>query len=167
MTELRLVPQTHSPNDHHPRSAGCNPKISERLTKLRSSPRYGRVDLLLIDELGYINLDRRGAELLFQVLTEREETQRHLHRDERTLLESRTSRKRWRQLDLAGAQYYVLPDYVIENPRKWSERYPKYHNQHPNRARLYAQPRRLANLPHRSHDYPDVNRDNNGASRNR
>lgn len=35
--------------------------------------RYGRVDLLLIDELGYINLDRRGAELLFQVLTEREE----------------------------------------------------------------------------------------------
>lgn len=35
--------------------------------------RYGRVDLLLIDELGYINLGRRGAELLFQVLTEREE----------------------------------------------------------------------------------------------
>ena len=35
--------------------------------------RYGRVDLLCIDELGYINLDRRGAELLFQVLTEREE----------------------------------------------------------------------------------------------
>lgn len=35
--------------------------------------RYGRVDLLLIDELGYMELDRRGAELLFQVLTEREE----------------------------------------------------------------------------------------------
>jgi DNA replication protein DnaC len=35
--------------------------------------RYGRVDLLCIDELGYIELDRRGAELLFQVLTEREE----------------------------------------------------------------------------------------------
>jgi DNA replication protein DnaC len=35
--------------------------------------RYGRVDLLLIDELGYLELDRRGAELLFQVLTEREE----------------------------------------------------------------------------------------------
>jgi DNA replication protein DnaC len=34
---------------------------------------YGRVDLLLIDELGYLELDRRGAELLFQVLTEREE----------------------------------------------------------------------------------------------
>jgi DNA replication protein DnaC len=30
--------------------------------------RYGRVD-----ELGYMELDRRGAELLFQVLTEREE----------------------------------------------------------------------------------------------
>src|SRR4051794_37602478 len=34
--------------------------------------RYGRVDLLCIDELGYMELDRRGAELLFQVLTERE-----------------------------------------------------------------------------------------------
>ena len=35
--------------------------------------RYGRVDLLIIDELGYMSLDTRGAELLFQVLTEREE----------------------------------------------------------------------------------------------
>ena len=35
--------------------------------------RYGRVDLLIRDELGYLELDRRGAELLFQVLTEREE----------------------------------------------------------------------------------------------
>src|SRR4051812_37487433 len=34
--------------------------------------RYGRVDLILVDELGYLKLDRRGAELLFQVLTERE-----------------------------------------------------------------------------------------------
>ncbi|MER6002562.1 ATP-binding protein [Nonomuraea angiospora] len=32
--------------------------------------RYGRVDLLCIDELGYMELDRHGAELLFQVLTE-------------------------------------------------------------------------------------------------
>jgi IstB-like ATP binding protein len=32
--------------------------------------RYGRVDLLCIDELGYMELDRRRAELLFQVLTE-------------------------------------------------------------------------------------------------
>jgi DNA replication protein DnaC len=35
--------------------------------------RYGRIDLLCLDELGYIELDRRGAELLFQVFTEREE----------------------------------------------------------------------------------------------
>ena len=35
--------------------------------------RYGRVDLLCIDELGYMELDKRGAEMLFQVLTEREE----------------------------------------------------------------------------------------------
>lgn len=31
------------------------------------------MDLLCIDELGYMQLDRLGAELLFQVLTEREE----------------------------------------------------------------------------------------------
>jgi len=35
--------------------------------------RYGRLDLLLLDELGYIRLDPRGAELLFQIITEREE----------------------------------------------------------------------------------------------
>jgi hypothetical protein len=35
--------------------------------------RYGRVELLCIDELGYMGLDRHRAELLFQVLTEREE----------------------------------------------------------------------------------------------
>jgi DNA replication protein DnaC len=39
----------------------------------RTISRYGRVDLLCIDELNYMELDRRGAELLFQVLTEREE----------------------------------------------------------------------------------------------
>jgi DNA replication protein DnaC len=39
----------------------------------RYAARYGRVDLLCIDELGNMELDRRGAELLFQVLTEREE----------------------------------------------------------------------------------------------
>ena len=35
--------------------------------------RYGRLDLLCLDEFGYVHLDPRGAELLFQVLTEREE----------------------------------------------------------------------------------------------
>ena len=35
--------------------------------------RYGRLDLLCLDELGYVQLDARGAELLFQILTEREE----------------------------------------------------------------------------------------------
>ena len=38
--------------------------------------RYGRLDLLCVDELGYVQLDARGAELLFQVLTEREEKPR-------------------------------------------------------------------------------------------
>jgi len=39
----------------------------------RTIARYGRVELLCLDELGYMELDKRGAELLFQVLTEREE----------------------------------------------------------------------------------------------
>ncbi|MEU6987904.1 IS21-like element helper ATPase IstB [Streptomyces sp. NPDC046324] len=43
----------------------------KQLTK--TIARYGRVDLLCIDELGSMELDRRGAELLFQVLTEGEE----------------------------------------------------------------------------------------------
>jgi DNA replication protein DnaC len=34
--------------------------------------RYGRLDLLLLDELGYVQVDPRGAEL-FQIITEREE----------------------------------------------------------------------------------------------
>jgi DNA replication protein DnaC len=39
----------------------------------RTVARYGRYDLLCLDELGYLHLDSRGAELLFQVLTDREE----------------------------------------------------------------------------------------------
>lgn len=35
--------------------------------------RYGRLDLLLLDELGYVQVDPRGAELLFQIITERDE----------------------------------------------------------------------------------------------
>jgi len=35
--------------------------------------RDGRLDLLCLDELGYVRIDRRGAELLFQIITEREE----------------------------------------------------------------------------------------------
>jgi DNA replication protein DnaC len=42
-----------------------------RLSRLVA--RYGRLNLLLLDELGYVALDSRGAELLFQIITEREE----------------------------------------------------------------------------------------------
>src|SRR5215213_9557932 len=35
--------------------------------------RYARLDLLCLDEIGYISLDPRGAELLFQIITAREE----------------------------------------------------------------------------------------------
>ena len=48
-------------------------EAADEMTLTKTIARYGRVDLLCIDELGYMELDRRGAELLFQVLTEREE----------------------------------------------------------------------------------------------
>lgn len=48
-------------------------EAADEKTLARTIARYGRVDLLMIDELGYMELDRQGAELLFQVLTEREE----------------------------------------------------------------------------------------------
>ena len=35
--------------------------------------RYGRLDILCLDELGYLQIGPRGAELLFQIITEREE----------------------------------------------------------------------------------------------
>jgi DNA replication protein DnaC len=35
--------------------------------------RYGRCDLLCLDEFGYLDLDAAGAKLLFQVFTDREE----------------------------------------------------------------------------------------------
>jgi DNA replication protein DnaC len=39
----------------------------------RTVARYARLDLLCLDELGYVRLDPRGSELLFQVITERDE----------------------------------------------------------------------------------------------
>ena len=48
-------------------------EASEANTVARVVGRYGRLDLLCLDELGYVRLDPRGAELLFQILTEREE----------------------------------------------------------------------------------------------
>ncbi|WP_435848876.1 IS21-like element helper ATPase IstB [Streptomyces lavendulae] len=35
--------------------------------------RYSKIDLLCLDKFGYLNLDRKGAKLLFQIFTEREE----------------------------------------------------------------------------------------------
>ena len=48
-------------------------EAADEMMLTKTIARYGRVDLLCVDELGYMQLDRRGAELLFQVLTEREE----------------------------------------------------------------------------------------------
>jgi DNA replication protein DnaC len=46
----------------------ANERVLSRLVA-----RYGRLDLLCLDELGYVQIDPRGAELLFQIITEREE----------------------------------------------------------------------------------------------
>jgi len=48
-------------------------EAADERTLSRVVGRYGRFDLLCLDELGYVHLDPRGAELLFQVITEREE----------------------------------------------------------------------------------------------
>jgi DNA replication protein DnaC len=48
-------------------------EAADELSLSRVVARYGRLDLLCLDELGYLHLDPRGAELLFQVITEREE----------------------------------------------------------------------------------------------
>ena len=48
-------------------------EAADERTLSRLVARYGRLDLLCIDEFGYVHLDPRGAELLFQILTEREE----------------------------------------------------------------------------------------------
>jgi DNA replication protein DnaC len=39
----------------------------------RTVNRYANLDLLCLDEVGYVHLDPRGAELLFQIITAREE----------------------------------------------------------------------------------------------
>ena len=48
--------------------------------------KYGRLDLLCFDALGYVHIDPRGAELLFQVITEREERALRRDRDQPALL---------------------------------------------------------------------------------
>lgn len=48
-------------------------EAADERTLTKTVARYGRIDLLCCDELGYLHLDPRGAELLFQVITEREE----------------------------------------------------------------------------------------------
>ncbi|MFD0474829.1 ATP-binding protein [Nonomuraea thailandensis] len=49
-------------------------EAADELVLNKTIARYGRVDLLCIDELGCLELDKRGADLLFHVLTDREET---------------------------------------------------------------------------------------------
>ena len=58
----------------HHRTAGQRPRRSRRRPRpVPSCRRYGRLVLLCLDLLGYVKIDPRGAELLFQIITEREE----------------------------------------------------------------------------------------------
>jgi DNA replication protein DnaC len=59
-----------------------------QLTKVLT--RYGRVDLLCLDEFGYLDLDKAGAKLLFQIFTDREATPRHRDRVQRPVLRMET-----------------------------------------------------------------------------
>jgi DNA replication protein DnaC len=48
-------------------------EASDERTLSKLVGRYGRLDLLCLDELGYVHVDDRGAELLFQIITDRDE----------------------------------------------------------------------------------------------
>ena len=57
-------------------AAGLANELAEAADERQSSrlvARYGRLDLLCLDEVGCVKLDARGAEFVFQILTEREE----------------------------------------------------------------------------------------------
>jgi DNA replication protein DnaC len=81
-SNLTLGTSRWAPRLRHICRVGCTPtaqlvnelvEAADEVTLTKTIARYGRVDLLCIDELGYMALDKRGAELLFQMLTEREE----------------------------------------------------------------------------------------------
>jgi len=66
-------------NNRSTRFATCYGLVNELIearqekTLQRLLQKYGRYDLLILDELGYIPFSKEGAELLFQVLAERYE----------------------------------------------------------------------------------------------
>ena len=89
--------------------------------------RYGRLDLLCLDELGYVQLDARGSELLFQILTEREEkasvavgqqppVQRMGHRHPRPPPRGRHRRPRHLQRPHPRDRHQQLPPPHHQNP---------------------------------------------------
>ena len=69
----RLRARPPGPLRHHRRPRQRARRSRRRPALSRVVGRYGRLDLLLLDELGYVQIDPRGAELLFQIITEREE----------------------------------------------------------------------------------------------
>lgn len=63
-------------NLRHPASSALVNEFAEADANRRLSSviaRYSKIGLLCLDEFGDLNLDRKGAKLLFQIFTEREE----------------------------------------------------------------------------------------------
>ena len=65
---------------HHEHQPQSSPSTTRRQRYLLTPgdaeqlvARYAALDLLVLDEVGYVRLDARGAELLFQIITAREE----------------------------------------------------------------------------------------------
>lgn len=55
------------------RFGSCLVRAADDTKLSRVVGRYARLDLLCLDDVGYVHIDPRGAGLLFQVITAREE----------------------------------------------------------------------------------------------
>ena len=105
----------------------------------RTIARYGRVDLLMIDELGYMDLDRRGAELLLP----------SPHRTRREKL----GRDRLQRVLLRLDQNLHRPQTLRCDRRPPHLRWQHHRNRHrllPPRPHEESPPKHLTLTPHRS-----------------
>ncbi|MBC2866364.1 ATP-binding protein [Streptomyces mexicanus] len=73
--ELPGVGAAAQPPDLPDRRRGISHRALHTAELTRLIAGYGCVDLLCLDESGYLDLDKAGAKLLFQIFTERQERQ--------------------------------------------------------------------------------------------
>ena len=96
-------------------------EAADERTLSRVVARYGRLDLLCLDEFGYVHLDPRGAELLFQILT------------------SARSGRRWRSPPMRRSRSGAAPSPTPASPPRSSTASPSA----PTSSRPAATPYRL------------------------